>query len=403
MGRPFDGLHVVEFGVAIVGPVTGLYLAQYGATTVHVETETKLDIFRLGPPFKEGKPGINRSLLFNEVENSKYGVSLNLRHPKALDVARKLIAWADVVIENFAAGALEHLGLGYKEIQAIKPDIIMCSASAQGQNGPHARQPFYGPDLAALCGFNEICGWPDRPPSPIHGAYTDFLAPRLAAATIIAALDRRKRTGEGMFIDISQFEVSIQFIAPVVLDSIINDREVTRTGNRVPDAAPQGVYPCKGEDRWCAITIVSDDEWRRFCQAIGGPAWAGMPQFATFAGRKEHEDELDSLIAGWTKDLAAEEVMRILQGVGVRAGIARNSQETMSDPQMRSRDAFVPLHHAELGEHECESLFFKLSRTPGGPRFASFCLGEYNAYIYKDVLGLSDKEYRELEAEGVFK
>lgn len=403
MAKPFDGLHVVEFCVAVVGPIIGLYLAQNGADVIHIETESRVDIFRLGPPYKDGQSGINRSLRFAEVENSKYGVTLNLRHPKAMPVAQKLVAWADVVIENFAAGAFSHLGLGYETIKAIKPDIIMCSASAQGQDGPHARQPFYGPDLTALCGFNEICGWPDRPPSPIHGAYTDFLVPRLAATALIAALDYRKRTGKGMYVDISQFEGSMQFLAPLVLDYTINGRGVTRNGNRVPDAAPQGVYPCKGDDRWCAITISSDEEWQRFGKAIGGPEWSKRPEFATFDGRKKHEDELDALIVGWTRLLTAEEVMQILQGAGVSAGITENSQDQMDDSQLRYRDSFISLRHTEMGEHDFGNFFFKLSRTLGGPRFSSFCLGEHNQYIYKDVMGISDTEYRELEAEGVFK
>jgi benzylsuccinate CoA-transferase BbsF subunit len=325
-----------------------------------------------------------------------------MNHPRAKEVLHRLIHWADVVAENFTPGTMAKWGLGYEDLVKIKPDIIMFSTSQMGQTGPRAHIAAYGAQLVSLAGFSFLTGWPDREPTGPYGPYTDATMPSLGTAAILTALIHRRRTGKGTHIDLSQFEAALNFISPVLLDYALHHRVTMRNGNRSPHGVPHGVYRCRGEDRWCAIVILSDGEWGRLCQAMGRPELAMDPRFASFQQRKENEDEIDGLISEWTAKRPAEEVMHTLQEAGIAAGVAQTAQDLLeNDPQLAHRLFFRKLEHKEIGKHHYEAPPYRLSRTPCELRMPGPCLGEHNEYVCQEILGFSDKEYYDLVSEGV--
>lgn len=401
MDDALEGVKVVDFGWSAAGPVISKYLADYGAQVVRIESTERPDILRISAPYKDGIPGLDRSGFFARHNVGKYGITLNLKHEKGIEIAKKLVAWADIITEGFVPGTMKALGLGYENLRKIKPDIIMVSTSNLGQTGIHSTRRGLGPQLTCYSGFAQITGWPDREPAYVYGAYTDYIAPKFAVANIMAALDYRDRTGKGQFIDLSQYEAALQFLSPLLLDYSINGRIACRIGNRDTRAVPHGVYPCMGEDRWCAIAVFSDEEWRSFCEALGDPAWGQDPKFSTFLARKENEDELDSLIGELTQSFKAEELMFMLQKAGIMAGVVKTPEEVCKDPQLRHRGYFVKLKHSELGEYPFEGSCSKLSETPAELARPSPCLGEHNHLVITELLGMSDEEFVELLENGV--
>ena len=397
-----EGLKVADFSWIIAGPLTGKFLGDCGAEVIRIESYTSPDNLRSISPMKDGIPGINRSATFARYNSSKYGISLNLRHPKGLEIAKRIVAWADVVLENFTPGAMERLGLGYEELKKVRPDIIMLSLPLLGHTGPLATHPGLGVQLSDLIGFGNITGWPDREPSSLPGAYTDFITPYFAISALMAALDYRRRTGKGQYIEVSQYEAGIHFLAPVILDWVVNGREPIRRGNRCNYAAPHGVYRCRGYERWCAIAVFTDEEWKGLCQVIGNPALAEEPRYATLIGRVENYQEIDQLIEEWTVNCSAEEVMARMQEAGVAAGVVLNGRDLTENPQLSARGFYKELNHLEIGPHHYPSPPFKLSKTPGEPRTAAPCLGQHNEYVYQQILGMSDEEFVQLLNEGVF-
>ena len=395
-----EGIKVVDFGLAWTGPLTTKALSDHGAEVIKIESSSRPELFRTMVPFKDDIVGLNRGGYFNVANTGKLSVALNLAHPKGVEIAKRLIARADIVVENFAGGVMERMGLGYEELKKVKPDIIMLSSCMQGHTGPYAAHPGYGFLLTPLSGFNQIAGWPDREPV-VLGSYTDFPAPRLNVVVVLAALDYRRRTGKGQYLDMSQYETGVHFLAPLVLDYVVNRRVANRMGNRCPYAAPHGAYRCRGDDRWCAIAVFTDGEWRSFGGVIGNPAWASSPKFATLLARKENEEELDRLVEEWTVDRAAEEVMSMMQAAGVAAGVLETGEDLLEhDPQLRHRHYFWELDHPEIGKYHAPGSSFVLSRSPCELRRAPL-MGEHNEYALKEALGMSDEEIAELVVEGV--
>ena len=259
---PFEGVKIADFSWIGVGPITAKYFADHGATVVRVETEHPADRLRLVGPFKDNVPGVNRCQFFASFNTSKMSLALNLKRPEGIEVAKRLMRWADVCLDSFTAGTMAELGLGYEVARELNPSIVMASTCLLGQTGPAARLAGYGYHAAAICGFYEITGWDDRPPAGPFNAYTDTIAPRFLAATLMAALDHRRRTGEGQYIDQAQMESSLYFSRPRLLDHQLGGRVPRRAGNESPTAAPHDAYPCAGEDEWCAIAVESDAQWR---------------------------------------------------------------------------------------------------------------------------------------------
>ncbi|MCS7207021.1 MAG: CoA transferase [Dehalococcoidia bacterium] len=397
---PLEGIKVADFSWVGVGPVTIKYLADHGATVVHIESLTHPDVLRLAPPFKDREVGINRSGFFANYNASKYGVSLNLAHPRGRDLARRLIAWADVVAESFTPGVMAKFGLDYASVRQWKPDVIYFSTCQLGQDGPWARQPGYGVQLSAFSGFYHLARWPDRAPAGPYGAYTDFINPRFGAFAILAALEYRRRTGQGQYIDLSQLEGGIQFLGPLLMDYLNNGHDPEPQGNRDPLACPHGAFPAQGTDRWVVIACFTDAHWEGLVRAMGSPSWATDPSYATFLGRKAHEDALEQRLAQWTRQYDAYALMTLLQSYGVPCGVVQSQEDLFRDPQLAHRGHFVRLRHTEIGDHHYDGIPFRLSRTPGYLRKAAPCLGEDNAFVFTHLLGISQEEYEAYKAEG---
>lgn len=396
-----EGIKVADFSWQITGPLTTKGLADYGAEVVKIEGRGRPDGERSAAPFKDNIEGLNRSGAFNQYNTGKLSVALNLAHPKGVAVAKRFVARADIVVENFAGGVIKRMGLDYEALRKVKPDIIMLSSSVQGQTGPYHNLSGMGYVPTALAGMNHITGWPDREPGPIKTSYTDWVAPRFNILIILAALDYRRRTGKGQYLDMSQYESGVQFMAPLMLDAEVNQRAIPRMGNRCSYAAPHGAYRCHGQDRWCAIAVFTDEEWKSFCRVIGNPAWTNDLKFTTLLARKENEDELDRLVEEWTITHSAEEGMTMMQTAGVGAGVVENGEDLMEhDPQLRHRHHFWELDHPEIGKYRAQAPAFTLSKSPYEMRRAPL-LGEHNEYALKELLGMSDEEITELVTEGV--
>jgi len=396
MGKlPLEGVKVADFTWVWTGPTSTKVLADFGATVLRIESQKRPGVWRIQPPFKDDKPGFNRGAVFNSINTSKMSITIDLSNPKGKDLAKQFVAWADIVTDNFAGGAMERMGLGYETLKEIKPDIIMMSSALMGQTGPWHDSPGYGDQLSAISGLHEISGWPDRIPGEI-GFYTDFIAPRFNALTILAALDYRRRTGKGQYLDIAQHQGGVQFMAPLLLDYVVNGRVATRQGNYDPYAAPHGIYPCKGEDRFCAIAVYTDEEWQSFCGVLGNPDWTKEARFATLESRQENLEELDKLVKEWTVTLTDDEIMKTLQEAGVGAGRVGDPRDQMeNDPQLLFREFYQEREHPELGKYRPPRQPCVLSKTPCEIKRAPL-IGEHSQYALEEILGLGDEEIQEL-------
>jgi len=396
-----EGIKVAEFAWVIAGPAVGRELAEHGATVVRVESHKRPEFARLAAPFKDGISGIDRSAYFTAYNPNKYGMSLDLTKHRGREVARRLVAWADVVTESMTPGSMARLGLDYESCRRVKPDIIYFSTCQMGQKGPYNSLAGFGPMGAAYAGLSHVLGWPDRPAGFDSQAQTDFVSAPYLCSIVLAALDHRRRTGEGLYLDTSQIEAGITFWGPGLLDYIVNGRIVSRMGNRDPYMSPHGAFPCLGDDKWVAIAVATDGEWQALCQAMGDPVWAGESRFATFLGRKENEDELEPLLAEWSQDYCAEEVMVMLQNAGVPAGVVATAQDLFGDAQLKHQGHFVPQEHRVIGIHHCHMPPYRLSKTPARLWKAAPCLGQDNEYVYKEILGYSDEEVTQFLLDGV--
>ncbi|UCH42252.1 MAG: CoA transferase [Dehalococcoidales bacterium] len=351
--KMLEGLKVADFTTVIAGPVITKPLAAYGATVLKIEGRNHLDLFRQGmvPPVGTDFPGpfnpwANRNPAGAFYNTGKLSISLNLAKAKGREIAKQFIMWADIVVENFAGGAMKRMGLGYEELKEIKPDLIMLSSCMQGQTGPHASHPGYGTQLVNLAGLSSIAGWPDREPAGI-GPYTDYVAPRHSLVAILAALDYRRRTGKGQYIDMSQFESGLQLMAPLLLETATTGRVSEREGNYNPLAAPHGAYPClpTRTDRYCVIAIYTDEEWKNFCYAMGNPEWTESPKFSTLQARRDNEEELDKLVEEWTIQFLPEDVVRRLREAEVWAGVLDNRDEWLNhQPQIKRQSPYTAPH-----------------------------------------------------------
>ena len=399
--RPLTGVKIFDLSSTVLGPTVTRYLADHGATVVRLESITHPETTRIATPFGGNQPGLNRSGYFATHNASKLGITINMKKPKSRAVVERLILWADVMIESFAPGVMARWGLSYDEVKQIKPDIIMASTSLQGQTGPYSSHRGYGQMASAMAGWFELTGWPDGEPVGPYSAYSDFIDWSFLLISILTALDYRRRTGEGQYIDQSQLESALQFLAPAILDYEANGTLARRMGNRDPYAAPHGAYRCLGEDRWCAIAVTSEDEWRAFCQVIGAPAWTADAKFQTLAGRKMHEDELDRLVEAWTETQQAEDVMVMMQAAGVPAGVVQNAEDLFKDPQLAHREHFAVLDHPEIGPYHIATACFRLSECSNKPTSPAPLLGEHNEFVLDQFLGMSKDEIADLVAEGV--
>jgi benzylsuccinate CoA-transferase BbsF subunit len=402
VNKVFDGINIVDFGWALAGPLSVKYLADYGATVVCIESMKRPDLLRISAPFKDGIPDINRAGFFSYFAANKYSISLDLNKTAAKEIAKKLVAKADIVADSHRPGVLEKWGLDYDEASKIKPDIIMIRSSNQGLTGPAALQPGLGNHINGLGGIVHLVGLPGEEPISLMVAYTDYCVPHFAASVLVGALDYRKKTGKGQLIDLSQFEAGLQLIAPLLLDYSANGVEAEANGNVCEYAAPHGVFRCKGEDRWCAITVFEESEWQAMCKAMGSPEWTKAGDFSTLMERKKNEARLNHLVEQWTSQYEPEHVMMVLQKEGVAAGVVQNAEDICSDVQLEEREFFWSGDHKELGMFSYLGQPSRLSETPAKLYRDAPSLGEHNEYICIEMLGMSKAEYDRFLAEGVF-
>ncbi|MBV1959132.1 MAG: CoA transferase [Pseudomonadales bacterium] len=395
----FEGLKVWDMSWVGVGPLTARYLADNGATVIRMDSSKRVDILRISPPFQDGKPGFNNSMFYGDFNCSKLGLGLDMASEGGRVVAREMAQWADVILESFTPGNMAKWGLSYEEVSRDNPGVVMLSTCMQGQTGPRAHYPGFGNLMASNSGYYEITGWADAEPVPVYGAYTDFIAHRFTTTALIAALDHKARTGQGQYIDVSQFEAAVQYFGPEVLDYSVNGHTPTRAGNADPVAAPHGAYPCIGEDRWIAIAVESDYEWRIFKDKMGNPTWAEDAKFATLSTRKENEDELNQQVAEWTSGWNDKELQYYLQP-DIAAGSVQDQFDLYEDAQTLYRGYFVDLEHSEMGKVPYNGTQTLFSKTPTTLSKASPCVGEDSRQVLKDCLGFSDQKIDGLVESG---
>lgn len=397
---PLKDVKICDFMWVMAGPASTRMLADYGATVLRIESPTRVDTARTLAPYLGDKLGPDTSGLFANCNAGKFGISLDLANPASREVVHDLVRWADIVTESFSPKAMRAWGLDYESLRKVKPDIIMLSSCLMGQTGPLAKIAGFGNMAAAIVGFHNLTGWPDRPPAGVYGAYTDYLSPRFTAMALLAALDYRRRTGEGQYIDQSQAECSIHFLGPAILDYTVNGRVDGRVGNYDPAFAPHGVYPAAGDDNWVAIVCRNDDDWRNLCAAMENETLARDSRYESAAGRLEHRDAIDSAIADWTRRFERTSIESRLQSRGVPAHSVQNSRDAYADPQLAHREHFVSLQHPRLGKFTVEGPRAKLSRTPAAVRRAAPSLGQDNQYVLETILGYDESRISELVASG---
>ena len=328
-----------------------------------------------------------------------------MKAPEAKAIAQRLVAVSDVVAENFSGRVMPSWGMDYERIRQIRPDIIMLSMSGFGRTGPWEERVSYGQTLQAWSGLTELTGFPDTDPSGPASAYSDAVGGVAGAQAVMLALIHRARTGQGQWIDLSQYEALSSQMETLALDMSVNKLTPRRSGNRLPHGGgtPHGVYRCKGEDRWVAVAVFDDSEWTAFAGALGNPDWIADERFVTTLTRSRHTDELDSLVESWTLQHSPEEVMHLLQAAGVGAGVVQTGADLAErDPQLRERGFFRRVLDADGVSRTIEGAPYKLSRTPGGAMRGAPDFASSQTYVLSDVLGMSDDELTNCAIEGAF-
>lgn len=400
--KPFTGLKVLDLTWIIAGPVSVRYLSDHGATVIKIESELRPDGLRLLGPVK-GEPGWNTSHFYGEFNAGKLCAQLHLKDPEALDLFMRLVQWADVLVENWAPGATERLGIDYASCARVNPKLIMVSTSLLGQYGPKAGIAGFGYHAAGMAGFYELTGWPDMPPHGPWLAYTDVIAPHFISACVGAALDHRRRTGAGQHIDAAQFEMALQFLAPEILEAEATGYVAQRMGNRRRDAAPYGIYPCAGTDQWCAIGVDTDAQWQALRQVLGAPAWAVDSTLDTVAGRLSAHDLIDKHLSAWTSTKTPTAVMDTLTASGIPAGALQRSEQLARDPQYLHRQFHRFHDHPVMGRVPYAGNQFRIRGYAGGPNGPSPLLGEHNRDVFGGILSLSDEEIARLKQADIIR
>ena len=399
--RPLEGLKVMDLAWVVAGPVVGRALADFGATVVRIESSRRVETARLMGPFPGGRSDVQRSALYDNCNANKLGLSLDLSRVEGRAVARELADWADVVIESFMPGQMARFGLDYGTLRTTNPGLVMVSTALMGQTGPYAAMSGYGNIGAALSGFQVIVGNPGEVPVGPFGPYTDYVGPRFAIVALLAALDHRRRTGEGSFIDVSQAEAGISFLGPQIAEFCATGRVAGGQGNRDPGFAPHGVFRAAGADAWVAIVARDDAEWRQLAAIVGGAVLATDPRFATLEQRKANEDALERIIEAWTATGDAQALENELQAKGIPAYVVAASEDFMRDEQLIAGGHFVRLPHPLGGDSLFEAARYDLSETAAAYDRCAPTFGRDNRRVLREFLGYDEARIDELERNGV--
>ncbi len=411
---PLTGIRVADFSWVWAGPFCTLQLAHMGAEVIRIETTKRICVTRMLPPWAEGQPNPNTSGYFNQYNQGKRAITLDLQTEDGQELAKRLVSISDIVVENFAPGVMERFGLGYEELRKVKPDIIMISMSGYGQTGPLHHYVAYGPAQVPMSGFSTLTGYRHwDQPMHVGLSYGDPNAGHHGAFAVLAALWHRQRTGEGQYIDMSQWESTVVLLGDAILHQQMLGYQPPRLGNRDPHMAPHGFFRCRPadpeslpygllpEDRWVGIACASDDEWRALCVVMGRPELAEDPRFATLEARKQNEDELERLVEEWTLTQDPFEATRKLQEAGVAAFPPLCNKELAEDPGLNAWGAFVEKEHPIVGVRKHIGIPWKLPGSPCEVWRAAPVLGQDNDYVFRQLLGLSEQEVASLKERGV--
>ncbi|MCC7273607.1 MAG: CoA transferase [Alphaproteobacteria bacterium] len=395
---PLAGIRVLDLGWVWSGPLVATILGEFGAEVIKVEHGKRLDSTRMrGRPLRDGKPvegpSIELSPMFHQTNHGKRSITLNLKDERACDLLRRLVAISDVVVENLSPGALDRAGLGYDRLKACNPRIVMASMSAAGQFGPLADMRAYAPVMSSFVGLETLIGYPGAgPEGAMNVGLGDPNAATHALAAVLYALDRREVTGEGMYIDLSQIECLAMTMVQPFLEAAFSGRQPAVPGNRRADAAPHGFFPCAGTDRWVSIAVLTDADW----STLAAMAAIDEPRFATLAGRKAHEDDLEAALAGWTRGQDRDTLAARLRRAGIAASPVLGLEEQWEDAHLASRGVRVPVAHPLYGDELLYTAPWRMSETPPRIACSSPILGADNAAVLSGRLGLSEAEMREL-------
>jgi benzylsuccinate CoA-transferase BbsF subunit len=394
---PLHGYRVLDFGWVLAGAIPGMVLADMGAEVIKVETRRRLDYMRQGRPVIGTERDPEQHPMFHNVNRSKLSITLNTNHSEAVELARRLVAHCDVVIENFSPGVMERLGLGYEDLKRIKPDVIMVSISSHGQTGPLRDLRAYAPSIGAMAGLDSTLGYEGERPLGLKHAYADICGALHAVFAIVAALYHRGRTGLGRYIDLSMLRATVATMGAGLMEYVMTGRVLGPQGNYDPVMAPYGNYPCRGDDQWVSIAVGTEEEWRGLMEAMGEPGWTREQRFASRYQRLEHRRELDQYISGWTSGRSAQEATELLQRHGVAAAPVMDALGRLSDPHNRERGLYQDIEHPALGHEPIFNLMWKLSRTPPAIRGHAPLLGEHNQRVFGALLGIPEAEIKRLE------
>jgi benzylsuccinate CoA-transferase BbsF subunit len=376
-------IRILDFSWVLAGPYATRILADFGA-----------EVIKIQPLLPQEEDKFSRGY-YNTWNRNKLGITLNLNKPEGIALAKKLVKISDAVVENFTPRVMANWGLDYNNLKKIKPDIIMLSLSTMGNSGPWRDYVGFGPTIQAFSGITHLTSFPGKPPLGLGTAYADHVAGLFGCLALLGALEYRQKTGEGQYIDLSQVEAMASLLGEAIVDYQLKG-EVGAVGNNSDEAAPHGVYRCQGDDRWCAIAVFTDEEWQGFKRALGNLPWAEDKKFNTFSGRLGNKARLDSLIEEWTKGHTAEEVMALLQGEGVAAGVVQNAADLAQDPQLNERGFFV-----KLGRTISDATPIRLSHAPAEYRRVAPTLGQDNDYVYGELLGMGEGELVNLKEQGI--
>ena len=391
MENILKGLRVLDLTRVLAGPFTTRILADFGAEVIKVQSKRAV-----------GR-ATNTSPYFCAWNRNKRSVLLNMDHPEARPLFLRLVEISDLVIENFSPRVMSNWGLGYERLKRVNPALIMASMSGMGQTGPWKDFVSFGPTLQSLGGLTHLTSPAGQEPTGVGFAYADILSGLYGAAAVLAALRHRDRTGEGQYIDLSQYEALCTSVGPVLLSLLADEGAPDPRGDpfgHLP-AAPYGCYRCSGQDRWCAIAVFTDAQWRALCEVMGHPGWTREERFARLEGRRSHRADLDERVERWTLRHTAEEIVEGLQASGVASGIVQDAGDLARDPHLAARSFFRETTHPVLGTRRTDTHPIRFDGAAAGPWKPSPLPGEDNEYVYGGLLGLSSREIEACVAKGV--
>jgi crotonobetainyl-CoA:carnitine CoA-transferase CaiB-like acyl-CoA transferase len=398
--QPLKGIRVADFGQIVAMPFTAQILGWLGAEVILVETKHRLTT-RAWPPFAEAEPGVNRSGGFNTINNTKLGCTLNLREPQGMELAKRLISISDIVAENYSTGTMERMGIGYQDMQRLRPDVIYLSLGAFGRTGPMKDLAGFHSVINLFSGLAAVTGHTGSHPRILGGIFPDPFSGCYCVLSILEALYHRANTGEGQYIEVAMTEALATLLPEAVMEYSLNGKEAERVGNKHKDKSPHDIFRCKGNQRWVAISVDGSSQWQTLCLIMEHPEWRQDPRFAGDDNRQKNQDQLNPLIEAWTLSKTPEEVAGLLQSAGVAATPVMDSDEVLADPHMIERGFVTQVEHQETGSRPMGTVSWAIDgERPSNFRPAPL-LGEHNQYVFCDLLGLSEEEVNGLVESGV--